>query len=280
MTDTNPGFTNYSAKEAVARANSYGTWQTNMCMNFTWYQLSYAHTYGIPDANAGWEMAHKTHTDRNPPAGAPVYWRTSHPYGHVALSVGGGKCRSTDWPSKGKVGTVDIDEITTAWGMTWRGWAEDLCGDEIEGLLEEDDDVVSDSDIKAIADAVYAKLGPESKETNDRVMGGLSSDLNNVDANTRETNDRVMAVLRERYYVTDDNGVATSVPKGTEGSTYTKVLDTLDGNSLTKKLDRIITNTAPDTSTQSAGFPVGWAALIAVLGMILGAAIALGIVAL
>jgi hypothetical protein len=168
MTDTNPGFTNYSASEAVARANSYSSWQTNMCMNYVWYQLSYAHTYGIANAYAGWDMAQRQHggSDKgNPPAGAPVYWATDHPYGHVAISVGGGKCRSTDWPSKGKVGTVSISEMTNAWGMTLLGWTEDLCGDSIEGIGD-DDMPLTDDDLNKIAAKVWAhKVGDVSTGT-------------------------------------------------------------------------------------------------------------------
>lgn len=159
MTDEIPGWTNYSASEAVDRAESYGSWQTNMCMNFVWYQLSYAHVYGIADAYAGWDMAHRRHDGADagdPPAGAPVYWSTDHPYGHVALSTGGGMCRSTDWPSKGKVGTVGISELSAAWGMELLGWTEDLCGDSIAGLLGDDDMPLTDDEIDRIARAVWA----------------------------------------------------------------------------------------------------------------------------
>jgi hypothetical protein len=220
MTSTNPGYTNYTADQAVSRAKSYGTWDTNMCMNFVWYQLSYAHVYGIADANAGWSMAKRKHTGSDkgsPPAGAPVYWGTSHPYGHVAISVGDGKCRSTDWPSKGKVGTVSISEMTNAWGMTLKGWTEDLCGDTIQGLLEGDDDMpLSNEDINKVADAVFKKLNPDTGPTHDRVFG----------------------FLHQRWYVTNADGSIKSVAEGTKNAKAAHGLDTLDGNSIQLNIDR------------------------------------------
>jgi hypothetical protein len=49
--------------------------------------------------------------------------------GHVALSLGGGKIRSTDWPSKGKVGTTTIATLNRTWTkQRYRGWSEDING--------------------------------------------------------------------------------------------------------------------------------------------------------
>ena len=73
------------------------------------------------------------HGGSDAPAGAPVYWAGGK-HGHIALSVGNGHVRSTDWPAKGKVGEVGIDEITTAWGITYRGWSADFAGTMIPGL--------------------------------------------------------------------------------------------------------------------------------------------------
>lgn len=270
MTDTNPGQTNYSAAEAVQRAKSYGAWQTNMCMNFVWYQLSYSHVYGIADAYAGWDMAHDRHTGSdkgNPPAGAPVYWSTSHPYGHVALSVGDGKVRSTDWPEKGSVGTVDIDQMTAAWGMALLGWTEDLCGDRIPGLFEEEDEV-NQADIDKIVDAVVAELGPDTSQTNDRVMG----------------------MLAQRWYVTDETGTAYAVDRDEEGAKPGHALDTLDGNSLRKAIDRGTAKTdqvlaeldavqaaATETRVTVSGLPHTVLSLVAVLSLLIGAAFAIAV---
>lgn len=270
MTDTNPGETNYSAAEAVTRAQSYGSWQTNMCMNFVWYQLSYAHVYGIADAYAGWDMAHNKHTGSdagNPPAGAPVYWSTAHPYGHVALSVGGGKVRSTDWPSKGDVGTVTIDQMTAAWGMHLLGWTEDLCGDRIPGLLEEEDDVTP-QDVDAIVAGVVAAIGPDTDETHKRVMG----------------------MLNQRFYIVDEDGTAYSVDRDEDGAKTGHALDTIDGNSLRQAIDRGTAKTdqilaeleaaqahATETRVTVSGLPHTVLSLVAVLSLLIGAALALAI---
>jgi hypothetical protein len=239
VTSTNPGFTNYSADEAVDRAESFGSWDTNMCMNFVWYQLSYAHTYGIPDANAGWSMAKKKHTGSDkgsPPAGAPVYWGTSHPYGHVALSVGGGKVRSTDWPSKGKVGTVSISEMTSAWGMTLKGWAEDLYGDKIEGLLDTDE---GEDDLPTVKEVWNTdNIIPSPGSDPDNPYWAPSSYVQHTYDNAKETNDRVMGVTRDRYYTLDANGYAKEVKKGTAGAQVAKVMDALDGNFIQQNIDR------------------------------------------
>jgi hypothetical protein len=71
-----------------------------------------------------------------PPAGVPVWWdkgRTTAQFpeglGHVAVSLGGGKIRSTDWPSKGKVGTTTIAKLNATWTkQRYRGWSEDING--------------------------------------------------------------------------------------------------------------------------------------------------------
>lgn len=49
-----------------------------------------------------------------------------------------------------------------------------------------------------------------------------------------EAADRTMGMLRQRYYVTQD-GRAVSVPKGTAGAAPTRVLDTLDGDTLRRQ---------------------------------------------
>lgn len=131
-------YTTYSAAQAATRAKQYTTWRINYCLNFVRNMLTPTVSSpfgGLPDAITAWNKAQKKVTSGTPPAGAPVYWRTfSHPYGHVAISLGGGYCRSTDWPSKGRVGTVAISRITSAWGMRYLGWSRDYAGLTIRGL--------------------------------------------------------------------------------------------------------------------------------------------------
>lgn len=125
----------HSRSAALIRARASTTNAVGMCLQWTRTQ------FGIPaggdwdgdgdaDAVDAWKRAKKRHPDdRNPPAGVPVYWtggRRGH--GHVAVSEGGGRVRSTDWPTPGRVGTVGIDTLTAKWGLPYAGWSEDLNG--------------------------------------------------------------------------------------------------------------------------------------------------------
>jgi hypothetical protein len=57
----------------------------------------------------------------DPPRGALVFWRTSNAAGHIALSLGGGKVLSTDYPRPGTVGVAPLSDIDQ-WG-TRVGWS-------------------------------------------------------------------------------------------------------------------------------------------------------------
>lgn len=128
-----------SRQQAVENALKVNTYPVGMCARFTREQ------YGVPalgdfdgdgDADA-WDMWQasrlKNPGDKNPPAGAPVFWSGgSKGHGHAAVSLGGGRVRSTDRPIAGRVGTTTIDDITRSWGMTYLGWTEDLYGHLIE----------------------------------------------------------------------------------------------------------------------------------------------------
>jgi TP901 family phage tail tape measure protein len=85
---------------------------------------------GAENATDAWNKSKKKHVrDTNPPPGYPVYWAGGD--GHVALSIGGGWVRSTDWPRKGRVGSAKISDITKSWGKTYNGWAEDAWGHKL-----------------------------------------------------------------------------------------------------------------------------------------------------
>lgn len=82
---------------------------------------------GQYDAMTGWNQAHlKHHGDGNPPAGVPVWWGGGH--GHVAFYVGGGKIVSTDLPTMGRVGLVNLSTPSKLWGKPYLGWTGDLNG--------------------------------------------------------------------------------------------------------------------------------------------------------
>lgn len=80
------------------------------------------------DASTAWRNTNNRHPgDRNPPRGAAVYWTGgSHGYGHIAISLGGGKVRSTDAGGRGRVATVSLGWVERNWGLRYAGWAWDI----------------------------------------------------------------------------------------------------------------------------------------------------------
>lgn len=124
-----------TAAQAVAYARRYSRYQTQMCLNAvqTWLGAPWSGPYAM----WAWQQARHRHPgDKHPPPGVPVWWSSAASrYGHIALSVGGGRVRSTDYPSRGQVGEATIDQITR-WGTryTYQGWAEDLGGQRIPGI--------------------------------------------------------------------------------------------------------------------------------------------------
>lgn len=65
-----------------------------------------------------------------PPRGALVFWDTGGP-GHIALSLGGGKIASTDYPRAGVIGIAPISEIDK-WGKRL-GWTAPYFADRTRG---------------------------------------------------------------------------------------------------------------------------------------------------
>lgn len=70
------------------------------------------------------------HIEHNPhaiPEGAIVYYPELSQYGHVTLSLGGGKCLSNDYLVKGKLGICPVD--LPRWGVKlplyWTYWTPD-----------------------------------------------------------------------------------------------------------------------------------------------------------
>jgi hypothetical protein len=117
---------------SVARARSHTSGFSGQCLHFVWLCLDGQHSYGLSDANAAFRASRHLSTTGTPPAGVPVYFLGSK-HGHVALSVGGGRIRSTDWPSRDKIGEVEITVLAKAWGRRYAGWAADMAGHRIPG---------------------------------------------------------------------------------------------------------------------------------------------------
>jgi hypothetical protein len=101
---------------------------TGLCLQFVRMAFGLASLYG--SAIVAWDNAERKHptTDaKTIPRGVPVFWRIGK-FGHVALSLGGGLCLSTDVRRRGRVDIVRIDHIREAWGAQLLGWTEDLNG--------------------------------------------------------------------------------------------------------------------------------------------------------
>lgn len=118
---------------SVARARRHTSGFSGMCLHFVWRCLDGQHKYGLRDANAAYRASKHLRTTGTPPAGVPVYFLGSK-HGHVALSVGGGRIRSTDWPSSNRISEVKISDLAEAWGRRYAGWAADMAGHRIPGI--------------------------------------------------------------------------------------------------------------------------------------------------
>ena len=86
-----------------------------------------------PDAETAWEEAFGKHPESDPkkiPRGAVPYWINGR-HGHVALSVGGGLCRTTDYRRPGFVDLAPIGNLASWCGGRLVGWAEGLNGFDV-----------------------------------------------------------------------------------------------------------------------------------------------------
>lgn len=114
----------YTRDQAVKRALAATSCDVGMCLAVVRGWLGVPAKYG--SAATAWDAAKQRSSSRTPPAGVPVFWLGGR-HGHIALSLGGGRVRSTDWP-RGKVGTTTISELERRWGYRYVGWSSDLNG--------------------------------------------------------------------------------------------------------------------------------------------------------
>lgn len=95
-----------------------------LCLNFI------AHAYGWAYSGTHFAIDHYRRMpasmrhpgDRNPPAGALLFWDTGRRAGHVALGLGGGMVASNDIEVPGGISVVPADAITESWGARYVGW--------------------------------------------------------------------------------------------------------------------------------------------------------------
>ncbi|MGZ4483741.1 MAG: hypothetical protein ACXVW8_05415 [Nocardioidaceae bacterium] len=142
-TDAGSGHTTHRPLKPTARHDATQTAVSarQSTRNAPGYCLRWAHLRaGIPPryptAADAWRHATDRHPgDRRPPAGAAVYWTGgSHGFGHIAISVGHGKVRSTDAAGEGHVATVGVGWAHRNWGLRYAGWADSINGYTIPGV--------------------------------------------------------------------------------------------------------------------------------------------------
>jgi hypothetical protein len=113
-----------------------------------------------------WENAtHKHPGDPHPPTGVPVYF-SGGKWGHIALSLGGGMCRSTDAGGRGVVADRPLSWFASAWGRPYAGWSEDVGGVIIPGGApahrpepkKEWDEMASKDEIRAVVREEVARF--------------------------------------------------------------------------------------------------------------------------
>jgi hypothetical protein len=130
------GPANRTGRNAInwASARLGDTGWLGLCQKFV--RMSLGAGGGFPSALAAWNGARKKHGIANSsavPAGVPVYWGGG-PYGHVALSTGGGGIIGTDFPTMGRIGRGTIAGLSARWRKPLLGWTEDINGKQIYGL--------------------------------------------------------------------------------------------------------------------------------------------------
>ncbi len=115
-------------RAAIRWASQRSSYPTRRCIVFVRTALKVPGRYGTPRI----AFAHARHRHRTAfskiPAGVPVFTAGRTAPGHVVLSLGNGRIRSTDWPRPGRVGTVSLAKFLRTWNHRYLGWSEDLNG--------------------------------------------------------------------------------------------------------------------------------------------------------
>lgn len=121
-------------RQALAWADQQLQFPTRTCLYFVRIALQVPRRF--PTAMSAWQHARYRH--RTPlwaiPAGVPVYTKGQDSAGHIAISLGNGWVRSTDWPRDGLVGDVRITTLLRKWHHRYLGWSEDLNGVRVWNL--------------------------------------------------------------------------------------------------------------------------------------------------
>lgn len=192
---------------ARARMGYSGSTWINRCLSFVRQALGAPGIgYGAIDAwnNAKYKM-HST-----PPPGTPVFWAGGR-YGHAALSTGGGRIISTDWPGAGTVSETTISALTSAWGKRYMGWTRDINGKLVYPALKTGGEVRYDNTLANLHRGETVLTAPLTKQFKDNVanMGNGSGDQINIDlrgAVVKEDVDIEAAVFKAMQKVESNRG--------------------------------------------------------------------------
>src|SRR5262245_48884821 len=115
----------FAAGGGARNAENDRTNDPGMCQQQTRIWAGISAKY--PDAITAWRNTNDRHPgNRNPPRGSFVFWSGgSSGHGHVAMSLGGGKVRSTDAGGRGRVATVELGWVERNWDQHYEGWSWD-----------------------------------------------------------------------------------------------------------------------------------------------------------
>lgn len=119
-----------SVANRIAWMRKHPPGRAGLCAKTVWLSLDVP-ALGVPSASAAADKVkaaghlHYHYDGDGPPKGAIVYWKGgSHGYGHMALSLGGGRILTTDPPGhSGGVGEASITMPRERWHHKYVGWS-------------------------------------------------------------------------------------------------------------------------------------------------------------
>ena len=192
----------YDGTRAAQVMLSFKTWRSGHCLEavVAAYRQIGVPSLGrpAPTAYVGWQNSDLKHpSDRNPPAGVPVYWgpKKSSAAGDVVISLGGGAVVATDWPRSGVIGVTSIDARERQIGRPYLGWTGDVLGVPISypqtassgDNSSEEDDMFTDQDRANLVSVMLALgaggLNPENERglrTAVKVMQAVEGQVNGL----------------------------------------------------------------------------------------------------
>lgn len=141
--------------------------------------------YGVaalyPDAQTAWEESDRKHRTDDPldiPWGVPVWWvDNASGFGHVALSIGNGRCLSTDYRETGELGVAPISALGPWCGGRLAGWTNDINGVDVWERRPEPWGL--DERILHVRRALHRAIENRASQ---RRIGGLRRWLNDLEA--------------------------------------------------------------------------------------------------